>query len=95
MDITLQKKFADEKDRNLGLIQRAEEKLMEPLGVLNNYLAGKDYLVANKFCIANINVAGILSYARDSEYDFSPYKNVTRYLDNILSRPARKKAEAA
>ena len=31
VDITLQKKFVDEKDRNLGLIQRAEEKLMKPL----------------------------------------------------------------
>jgi len=51
--------------------------------------------VANKFCIAGINVAGILSYARLSEYGFSPYTNVARYLDNILSRPARKKAEAA
>lgn len=95
VDIILQKKIVDEKDKNLDLVQRAEEKLIKPLGVLNNYLEGKDYLVANKFCIADINVAGIMSYARDSEYDFCPYSNVARYLDNILSRPARKKAETA
>lgn len=95
VDIILQKKFVDEKDRNLKFIQRAEEKLVKPLGVLDNYLADKDYLVANKFGIADINVAGILSYARAGEYDLSPYKNVAQYLDNILSRPARKRAEAA
>ena len=69
--------------------------MVKPLSVLDNYLAGKDFLVMNKFCVADINVAGILSYARNGEYDFSPYKNVKRYLNNILSRPARKRAEAA
>ena len=77
------------------MIKRAERALMKPLSILDSYLDGKDFLVTNKFCVADINVAGILSYARNGEYDFTPYKNVLRYLDNILSRPARKRAEAA
>lgn len=95
VDIIFQKKLVEEKDRDFELIKSAERSLIKPLGVLDNYLVGKDFLVMNKFCVADINVAGILSYARNGEYDFSPYKNVTRYLDNILSRPARKRAEAA
>jgi len=95
VDIIFQKKLVEEKDRDFELIKRAERNLVKPLSVLDSYLAGKDFLVANKFSIADINVAGILSYARNGEYDFSPYKNVKRYLDNILSRPARQKAEAA
>lgn len=95
VNIIFQKKLVAEKDRDFDLIKSAERSLMKPLGVLDNYLGGKDFLVANKFCVADINVAGILSYARNGEYDFSPYNNVTRYLNNILSRPARKRAEAA
>ena len=95
VDIIFQKKLVEEKDRDFELIKRAERNLAKPLSVLDSYLAGKDFLVANKFCVADINVAGILSYARNGEYDFSPYKDVSRYLDNILSRPARKRAEAA
>ena len=95
VDIIFQKKLVEEKDRDFGVIKRAERALMKPLSILDSYLDGKDFLVTNKFCVADINVAGILSYARNGEYDFTPYKNVSRYLDNILSRPARKRAEAA
>jgi len=95
INIIFQKKLVEEKDRDFALIKSAERSLVKPLGVLDNYLVGKDFLVSNKFSVADINVAGVLSYARNGEYDFSPYKNVARYLDNILSRPARKRAEAA
>ena len=92
VDLILHRKVLDEKDRSSDIIQLAEKKLMKPLEVLNAYLAGKDFLVANQFTVADINMAGVLSYALGGEFDFSPYKNVARYLDAILSRPARKKA---
>ena len=94
VDLILHRKVLNEKDRSSDIIQLAEKKLMKPLEVLNAYLAGKDFLVANKFTVADINMAGVLSYALGGEFDFSPYNHVARYLDAILSRPARKKAEA-
>ena len=95
VDIIFQRKLVDDENRNFKLIISAEKRLMKPLSVLDNYLANKHFLVANKFTIADINVAGVLSFARGGEYDFTSYKNVARYLDNILSRPGRKRAEAA
>ncbi|MDH5480016.1 MAG: glutathione S-transferase family protein [Nitrosomonas sp.] len=95
VDIVIQKNFVDEKDRNFDLIKRSEKSLIKPLGVLDSALAGKDYLAANQFSIVDINVASVLSYALSAEFDFSPYQNLQRYLNNILSRPARKRAEAA
>ncbi|WP_292995365.1 glutathione S-transferase family protein [Nitrosomonas sp.] len=92
VDLILHRKVLDEKDRSSDIIQLAEKKLMKPLEVLNAYLAGKDFLVANKFTVADINMAGVLSYALGGEFDFAPYKNVVRYLDAILSRSAYKKA---
>ncbi|MEK7792131.1 MAG: glutathione S-transferase family protein [Pseudomonadota bacterium] len=95
VDLVLHRKVFAAKDRNPDIVQSAEKKLIKPLEVLNNHLTGKDFLVANKFTVADINMAGVLSYALGGKFDFSPYKNVARYLDAILSRPARRKAEAA
>jgi len=94
IDLVLHRKVFDEKDRNPDAIQAAEKKLTKPLEVLDCYLADHDYLVANRFTIADINVAGVLSYALSGEFDFSPYENLQQYLDQILSRPARQKAGA-
>ncbi len=52
VDIIFQKKLVEEKDRDFGLVKRAERNLIKPLSVLVSYLAGKDFLVANKFCVA-------------------------------------------
>lgn len=95
VDLILHRKVFADKDRNPDIIQAAEKKLMKPLEVLNNYLSGKDFLIASKFTVADINMAGVLSYALGGQFDFSPYPNVARYLDAILSRPARRKAETA
>ncbi|MGZ0018801.1 glutathione S-transferase family protein [Nitrosomonas sp. wSCUT-2] len=92
VDLIVHRKVIDAKARNPDIIQAAEKKLKKPLEVLNNHLAGKDFLVTDKFTVADINMAGVLSYALGGEFDFSPYREVARYLDSILSRPACKKA---
>ena len=92
VELILHRKVLDEKDRSADIIQAAEKKLMKPLEVLNNSLAGKDFLAAGKFTVADINMAGVLSYALGGEFDFSPYNNVARYLDAVLLRPACRKA---
>ncbi|ALQ51018.1 glutathione S-transferase family protein [Nitrosomonas ureae] len=95
VNLILHRKVFDAKVRNPDIIQVAEKKLTKPLEVLNNHLAGKDFLVAGKFTVADINMAGVLSFALGGEFDFSPYHHVARYLDAILSRSACKKARIA
>ena len=92
VDLILHRKVFDAKARNPVIIQAAEKKLMKPLEVLNNHLAGKDFLVTGKFTVADIHMTGVLSYALGGEFDFSPYREVARYLDAMLSRPACRKA---
>ncbi len=91
VDLILHRKVFAEKDRDINVVQAAEQKLIKPLQVLNDYLAGKDFLVGNQFSVADINLAGVLSYAQGGEYDFSRFGNVARFLGAILSRPAYKK----
>ncbi len=94
VDLILHRKVYDAKDRNSEIIRVAEQKLVKPLSVLNDYLTGKDFLVANQFTVTDINLAGVLSYAQGGEFDFSPYGKVAQYLEVILSRPTYKKAVA-
>ena len=91
VNIVIQNVMTAEKDRDLEQLKQSEQNLKKPLSVLDVYLAEKDFLVADQFSVADINLASVLSYARNGHFDFSIYKNVLRYLDNILSRPARMK----
>jgi len=95
IDLILHRKALVEKDRNATVAATAEQHLAKPLTVLNDALDGKNYLVADRFTIADINMAGILSYALNSGFDCSSFPNVQRYLNDILSRPARKRVETA
>lgn len=94
VDLILHRKVYDVKDRNIAIVREAEQKLVKPLRVLNEYLTGKDFLVADQFTVADINLAGVLSYAQGGEFDFLPYSKVAQYLEVVLSRPTYKKAVA-
>ena len=95
ISLILHRKAFKVEDRNTALASAAEQHLHKPLKVLDDYLFGKTFLVADRFTIADINMAGILSYAQNAAFDFTAYPNVVRYLSEILSRPARKRAENA
>ena len=95
INLILHRKALPEQDRKVTVAKSAEKLLAKPLNVLNDTLDGKAFLVADRFTIADINMAGILSYALNSGFDCAPFPNVQRYLNDILSRPARKRAEAA
>jgi glutathione S-transferase len=69
-------------------VERNELLLKKPLGVLNNALSGRDYLAGNSFTVADLNVAGILVWAKMARLDLSAYPELARWLNACLSRPA-------
>lgn len=62
--------------------------LERPLRVLDGSLAGQDYLVNQRFTVADLNVASVMSWAPRARVDLGPYSNAARWLDRCLSRPA-------
>lgn len=74
--------------RDPSAIERNELLLKKPLGVLNDALAGRDYLAGNSFTVADLNVAAILVWGKMARLDFSAYPNLTRWLNACLARPA-------
>lgn len=72
----------------------ARDKLAAPLGTLNKYLEGREYLVGNRFTIADLNVASVLNWAAMAKVDLSAYPNVQKWLERCNARPSAQKKAA-
>jgi glutathione S-transferase len=66
----------------------AIEALDKPLGVLEQQLSGRDYLLGSDFTVADLNVASVLSWAIAGKLDLSARPNVLQWLKRCTSRPA-------
>ncbi len=77
--------------RDPATLKAAQSDLIPHLKILNDHLSGKKYLVAERFTIADLNVAAMLDYAVKSGYDFSSYDNLQPWLNRCLGRPIRVK----
>jgi glutathione S-transferase len=71
------------------------ESIARFLTVLDGFLKGKTYLVAERFTLADLHVASIVNYAAFTNYDLTSFVEVTRWLNTIKDRPAFKQVDAA
>ena len=69
----------------------AAEKLRRPLARLNTHLQGRDWLVGNRFTVADINTAECLRYAQGNKALIAEFPDVQRWLTTAQSRPAFQK----
>jgi glutathione S-transferase len=81
-----------EDQRDEAVRAAAEKELEAPLAVLDGALEGRDHLVGNRFSVADLNVAAVLSWALLARVDLSAFPNVARWLGACTSRPAAKAA---
>lgn len=63
-------------------------ELDKPFAVLNGHLVGKEYLVGNRFTVADLNVASVLTWARPAGVEFAKYPTMDAWLQRCLGRPA-------
>lgn len=69
-------------------VEKAKTDVMPFLAILNNHLAGKDYVVGNAFTLADISLGTIVNLAMSMQYDFSNYANILKWAEKIKARPA-------
>jgi glutathione S-transferase len=81
-----------EDQRDAAVRTEAAQQLEAPLAVLDGALEGRDHLVGDRFSVADLNVASVLSWALLAGVDLSPFPNVARWLGACTSRPASKAA---
>ncbi|MGJ4932052.1 glutathione S-transferase family protein [Bradyrhizobium sp. HKCCYLS2038] len=78
----------DADKRNADELKVALTKLARPLGVLDRHLASRSYLIGDRFTVADLNVAAVMTLARLGSLDLSEWPRVERWLDDCLERPA-------
>ena len=94
IEIFIQKVFMPDDKRDNNIIEKNLLKLPEYLNVLNTSLAGKKYLVGDKFTIADINTASVVSICPMIGVDLKTYPNIEGWLGAISDRPAYQKYQA-
>lgn len=63
--------LAAESDRDAAAADQAEAALTAPLAVLDGALAGRDYLLGDRFTVADLNLAPVLSWAKMAKVDMT------------------------
>lgn len=81
-----QERDPDKLSRNLGVLQR-------PFSVLQQTLEKRRFLAADRFTIADLNVAAVLAWCKAAKVPLNQYPALDDWLGTCLARPARKRAQ--
>ncbi len=92
MQIVVQK-FFNRDNIDQSVIDSATKNLQRPLAVLNEHLAGRQYLLGETFSVADLNVAGVMLLMQMIEFDLSAYPNIKNWTDRCYAREALKRAQ--
>jgi glutathione S-transferase len=83
---------ADLKNAKAG--EKGKNDLGAAMKILDSALAGKSYLVNDKFSLADLAISSYLGWLMFMGYDYSSFKNVKAWGDRCLGRPAAVKTNA-
>ncbi len=86
--IGFQRFWVEEDQRDEKAIDKAMEPLPKLFEILDDQLEGKEYLLGDKFSLADINVGSVVLVADFAQYDYSAYKDVTRWIAKLNERPS-------
>ena len=86
--IAFQKFWVPEEERDEKAIDKAMEALPGVFKILDDQLEGKEYLLGDKFNLADINVGSVVLVADFAQYDYSSYKNVVQWISKLNERPS-------
>ena len=93
LTVLMHKRVLPEAKRDPARLSRNLGVLKAPFGVLNQALRGHDYLVHDRFTVADLNVAAVFAWSRAARVSLAEYPDLEAWLDRCLARPARKAAQ--
>lgn len=94
MQIVVQKLFMPEERRNPKVVEGASKGLQRPLRVLDAALAGRPWLLGERFTVADLNVAGVMHLMKNIEFGYAEHPQVQRWAEACYARPALARALA-
>jgi glutathione S-transferase len=86
--ILLNTMIRPEAERDAKAVDAARQQIPPYLDFLNRALQGKEYLVGNRFTVADLNAASVIGLGSFVGVDFSAYANVQAWSNRLQGRPA-------
>lgn len=83
-----------EAQREPKLLANARAQLQAPLDRFEAHMRARDWLVGERFSVADLNVAGVLFMSRPAGFDLAPWPATAAWLQRCLERPAARKVVA-
>jgi glutathione S-transferase len=94
MQIVIQKLFTPQEKRDPKVSERARKALQRPLKVLDAALGQSQYLLGERFTVADLNVASVMHLLKDIQFEYAEHRNVQRWAEACYVRPALGRALA-
>jgi len=88
LTVLLHTMIKPEAERDPKAVEAARAQIPPYLDLLNHALQGKDYLIANRFTVADLNTASVIGLGSFVGVDFSGYANIQAWLARVQSRPS-------
>lgn len=86
--VFLNRVMLPEAERNPAAAEAGAAKAVEQLKILDHALEGKNFLVGERFTIADLNVGHMLAWANMIGIDLGQVPNVQRFFAGITARPS-------
>lgn len=86
--IHLHRSFFPPEKRDSKIAETAEAHVQRPLAMLNSILAESAYLLGERFTVADLNAASVLSASRLSAISMTPFPHVADWAKRCQGRPA-------
>ncbi|OWV88226.1 glutathione S-transferase [Rhizobium sp. N122] len=74
-------------------IAAACQALRRPMAALESQLAGRQWIVGDRFTVADLNIAEVLRYAQSEDALFDAHPNVKAWIERCQSRAAYKRMQ--
>jgi len=65
----------------------ARENLAKRIAVLDKHLAGKQYIMGDKFTAADAYAFTVLRWSQYTNVDLTPFPNIKAFMERVASRP--------
>ncbi|TLX12970.1 glutathione S-transferase family protein [Rhizobium sp. MHM7A] len=69
--------------------------LRRPFAALESHLGGRQWIVGDRFTVADLNIAEVLRYAQTERDLFDAHPNIKAWIERCQARPAYKAMQAA
>lgn len=92
LSVLMHKRVMPQAQRDPNKVSRHTGLLNKPFAVLEHGLTQHDYLLGDDFTLADLNVAGVLSWARAARMDLNDFPHLIAWVKRCMARPAFRSA---